>query len=110
MRVSNVPLRPWPSTGWCSWCAGLPPTYESATFPRASPSRVTWVRSAVPPWTWASRRSRQRSQIAVDGERADGIARRVACRPHGSYVGPTLPLPPSVPPKLTITGEDAMEP
>ncbi len=30
--------------------------------------------------------------------------------PPRMVVGPTVPLPPSVPPKLTKTGEDAIEP
>jgi hypothetical protein len=30
--------------------------------------------------------------------------------PARMVVGPTVPLPPSVPPKLTNTGEDAIEP
>jgi hypothetical protein len=30
--------------------------------------------------------------------------------PARTVAGPTVPLPPSVPPKLTNTGEDAIEP
>ena len=99
-----------PPKGSCSCGPDFRRDCTTPTVPASAAAPVALVRSAVFPCTstryrLAVAKVRLPLTVSVPTELPGDSA-----PPGRMVVGPTVPLPPSVPPKLTNTGEDAIEP
>src|SRR3982074_554976 len=90
--------------------ARLPPRFPAPTVPASTALPLALVRSAAFPCSstmYKLAAAKTRLPLTV---RAPTELPGESVPPARMVVGPTVPLPPSVPLKLTNTGEDAIEP